>query len=187
MSARLAAAAVTRDRIVEVAARAFNDSWYDDVTIRGIAAASGVATQTVLNNFPTKEALYAAAAEWTAERIQQARFDVEPGDVHRAIAVLMDDYEEKGDSYLRTLAMEGRLTVVEPTLAIGRAGHERWCEHVFGPHLAALRGTVRARRLAQLVIATDVYAWKLLRRDRGMSKDETRKTIRELVVAVLAS
>jgi predicted acylesterase/phospholipase RssA len=38
-----------------------------------------------------------------------------------------------------------------------------------------------------LVVATDVYTWKLLRLDRGHSRAATERLMRTLVEAVLAS
>jgi hypothetical protein len=38
-----------------------------------------------------------------------------------------------------------------------------------------------------LVVATDVYTWKLLRRDRGHSRSLTEQRIHTLVSAVLAA
>jgi hypothetical protein len=40
--------------------------------------------------------------------------------------------------------------------------------------------------LDALVIATDVYAWKLLRRDMGRSRDATAATIESMIRALLA-
>jgi hypothetical protein len=37
----------------------------------------------------------------------------------------------------------------------------------------------------ELVVATDVYTWKLLRRDQGLSRDETVASILEIVEALL--
>jgi hypothetical protein len=37
-----------------------------------------------------------------------------------------------------------------------------------------------------LVVATDVYTWKLLRHDRGLSRSATQERMRALVDAVLA-
>jgi hypothetical protein len=47
-----------------------------------------------------------------------------------------------------------------------------------------MRGAARQRRLAQLVAVTDVYTWKLLRRDKGLSRDQTVLAVRELVEAL---
>lgn len=184
MSVRAAATEATRERIVAAAQDAFMSQWYDEVTVRGIAAAAGVALQTVLNHFPSKEALCAAANERLAGSIESARFSVEPGDIVAAITTLVDDYERTGDSNLRMLAVEERVPAVQPWLALGREGHERWCEQVFASALVGLAGRRRRRRLAQLVVVTDVYTWKLLRRDKGLSRSETITAMCELVAAL---
>ena len=184
MSTRAAAAEATRERIVVAAQDAFMNQWYDDVTVRGIAAAAGVALQTVLNHFPTKEELCAAANERLACSIESARFTVGPGDVAGAVKTLVADYERTGDSILRMLAVEERVPAVQPWIALGRRGHQDWVEQVFAAALEGLDGRRRVRRLAQLVVATDVYTWKLLRRDKGLSRTETITAMRELVLAL---
>ncbi|MDQ4069937.1 MAG: TetR/AcrR family transcriptional regulator [Actinomycetota bacterium] len=184
MSARAAAAEATRERIVAAAQDAFMNEWYDDVTVRGIAASAGVALQTVLNHFPTKEALCAAANERLARSIESARWSVQPGDLSEAIKTIVDDYERTGDSSLRMLAVEERVPAVQPWIELGRKGHQAWCEQMFASALEGLSGRRRARRLAQLVVATDVYTWKLFRRDKGLSRTETITAMRELVAAL---
>jgi AcrR family transcriptional regulator len=184
MAARAAAVEVTRARILNAASDAFLTSWYDDVTLREVAAAADVALQTVVNHFGTKEALYGTAVERISDAIEARRYDVEPGDVEGAVAALIADYDRTGDFTLRTLADEGRLTVVGPGLARGRRGHQDWVAHVFPRALTGLRGAARQRRLAQLVAVTDVYTWKLLRRDKGLSRDQTVLAVRELVEAL---
>ena len=184
MSTRAAAVEVTRERILDAACDAFLTSWYEDVTLRDVAAAADVALQTIVNHFGTKEALYGAAVERIDDVIQAGRYDVEPGDVEGAVAALIDDYDRTGDFILRALAKEGRLAVVRPGLARGRRAHQDWVEHIFATALTRLRGAVRQRRLAQLVAVTDVYTWKLLRRDRAMSRDQTILAVRELVEAL---
>jgi AcrR family transcriptional regulator len=187
MAARAAAVEATRERILDAACDAFLASGYDDVTLRDVAAAADVALQTVVNHFGTKEALYRAAVERISDTIEARRYDVEPGDVAGAVAALIDDYDHTGDFALRTLAEEGRLALVEPGLARGRRGHQEWVEHVFSAALTGLRGAARERRLAQLVAVTDVYTWKLLRRDKGLSRDQTVLAVRELVEALHTS
>lgn len=184
MSARAAAVEATRDRIVEIALEAFTARWYDDVTIRGVATDAGVALQTVRNHFPTKEELFSAVAQRLDETIKSNRFAVEPGDIDGTIQTLVDDYERNGDANLRMLAVEERVPVVRPVMEKGRAGHQAWVEHAFAAALKGLRGNKRARRIAQLVVVTDVYAWKLYRRDKGLDRDQTITAMRELVLAI---
>ena len=184
MSARAAAVAATRERILAAAEEAFRANWYDDVTMRGVASAAGIALQTVVNHFGTKEALFAAASERTAADTEHTRWSVEPGDAEGALATIVADYERNGDMILRTLAVEERVPVVRPMLALGRQGHQDWVEHVFGAALEGLDGLERKRRLAQLVVVTDVYAWKLLRRDKRLSRSQTITAMRELVAAL---
>jgi AcrR family transcriptional regulator len=187
MATRAAATEATRERILDAACDAFLASWYEEVTLREVAAAADVALQTVVNHFGTKEALYGAAVERISGAIEARRYDVEPGEVEGAVAALVDDYDRTGDFMLRMLAEEGRVAVVEPGLARGRRGHEDWVAHVFPRALRGLRGGARQRRLAQLVAVTDVYTWKLLRRDKGLSRDQTVLAVCELVDALHTS
>jgi AcrR family transcriptional regulator len=184
MSARAAAAEATRERIVETATEAFFDHWYEDVTIRGVARDAGVALQTVRNHFATKEDLFVAAAERISESIETVRWGVEPGDIDGAVSTLVDDYERTGDSILRMLAVEERVPVVQPVVARGRRQHREWVALCFPSALKGLRGRARSRRVAQLVMATDVYCWKLLRRDQGLDREQTFAAMRELVLAL---
>ena len=184
MTTSAAAAEATRARIVETAVEAFSTRWYDEVTIRGVARNAGVALQTVRNHFATKDDLFLAATERIQASIDSVRWAVTPGDVAAAVTTLVDDYERNGDANLRMLAVEPRVAVVAPLMAHGRAGHQAWVEHVFAAALAGLRGKARARRLAQLVVVTDVYSWKLLRRDKELDRNQTITAMRELVLAL---
>jgi AcrR family transcriptional regulator len=175
---------LTRERILEVAEAAFTSRWYDEVTMRGLAAEASVALQTVLNHFPTKEGLFAVALERWGDRIQSARWTAEPDDIAGAVAVLIDDYERTGEAALRFLSLEGRVEVVSEPLTRGRAGHERWVERTFPSALQGKRGEARRRRLAQLVAVTDVFTWKLFRHDRSFTVQQTEKTMAELVSAL---
>jgi AcrR family transcriptional regulator len=184
MSTRAAAAELTRARILHAACEAFMHGWYDDVTLRHVAADAGVALQTLVNHFGNKEALFGAAAERISDTISTLRWSVAVGDYQGAATTLVDDYEQTGDFTLRTLAIEERVPVVRPVLALGRRGHQEWIEHVFAAALTGMRGEDRKRRVAQLVVATDVFTWKLLRRDKELSREQTITAIRELVEAL---
>ena len=97
MSTRAAAVEVTRERILQAASDAFMRRWYDDVTLRDIAADAGVALQTLVNHFGNKEALFGVAAERISETISTLRWTVAVGDF------------EGGDHPGRRLRGNGRL------------------------------------------------------------------------------
>jgi AcrR family transcriptional regulator len=175
MELRAANAEATRERILAAASEAFLEGWYDEVTIASVAERAGVSGQTVINHLGGKEQLATAAYERLGERIVSLRYTPEPGDVVGAVEAVVDDYETTGDAVVRLLALEERVPSLRPLLARGRAGHREWVETMF-----------RAPELVpELVVATDVYTWKLLRRDQGLTRDETFASILKIVEALL--
>ena len=52
---------------------------------------------------------------------------------------------------------------------------------MFAPWLPQRRGPAYDRRLAQFIVATDVYTWKLLRRDHWLGRAEAARAMRELL------
>jgi AcrR family transcriptional regulator len=154
---------------------AFLEDWYDAVTLAAIAKRAGVSGQTVLNHFGSKEALFAAVHERFGRDVESRRYTPEPGDVEGAIDALLEDYEITGDAVIRLLALEEKVPAVRPLLKLGRAGHRRWVETMFeAPAL-----------VPELVVATDVYTWKLLRRDQELSRKQTAAAMRRMVEALL--
>ncbi len=183
MTKRSARAEATRQRIIEAAAALFLEHAYADVTLAGIAEAAGVSHQTVLNHFESKAGVVAGVAEAMEGRTLSARYDdVTPGDVAGAVHALVGDYEHMGDANARW-ASEG-LDEIAHLLDQARAGHQRWIATMFGAGLPP-RGAARRRAVNALHAATDVYTWKLLRRDLRLSRGETEKTIIALVEGVL--
>lgn len=175
MELRAAAAEATRERVLSAAGGAFLEGWYDDVTIAAIAKRAGVSGQTVINHYGSKEELATAAYEHMSREITLRRSVPEPGDVRGALDVLVDDYEITGDATIRMLALEEKVPMLAPLLATGREGHRRWVEEMFlAPELAP-----------ELMVATDVYTWKLLRRDQELTRDETLAAMLRIVQALL--
>ena len=96
------------------------------------------------------------------------------GDVAEAVRILMDHYEKRGSSVLLLLAQEQSEEQVARITSNGRALHRTWVAEVFQPFLPAGRGA-REELLDLLVVATDVYAWKLLRLDRGLGRSDQER------------
>lgn len=184
MDSRAAAAEATRERIVDAAYEQFLERWYEEVTLRDLAQRAGVALQTVVNHFGTKENVFLAVSERFSARIAELRGEARPDDLAGAAAALVGDYEVTGDAGLRALALEERVPVVAEALAKGRRTHRAWVERTFPGLLSGLRGARRRRCLAELLAVTDVLTWKMLRRDQGLSRGQAEEVIRELLEAV---
>lgn len=184
LGARAEAAKLTRHRILEAMGELWQERWYDEVTMRDVAERAGVSTQTLINHFGTKESILTAMLEQPIPSQWLTRMTATPRDVGGAVRLLVRDYEAAGDAIIRSLALEGRIAALQPGLERGRRAHREWVEAVFPDALSNLSGRARERRVDLLVCATDVYTWKLLRRDRGLSQRATATGMRELVEAL---
>src|SRR5262245_30389552 len=164
MVARADTVSATRERIVRAALKLALEQNYEDVTLVAIAREARVSHQTVLNHFASKENVATAAAERLSRQPQSARDKAVPGDPARAITILVGEYERFGDPSARWAMASERLGSLASLLDDARAGHRAWLERIFAGGLprppAARRHAVNA-----LHAATDVYTWKLLRRD----------------------
>jgi AcrR family transcriptional regulator len=181
MKARAEAAAATRARILDVAIAVFWERPLLDISLEEVARRASVSLPTVIRHYGDKEGLFAATAEREYERVRRQRDDAPAGDLGAAVRVLVDHYEELDDAVLRLLAEETRVPGLREVADRGRAYHAAWCERVFAPALAGLDGEARDIRLAELIAVTDIYMWKLLRRDRGLSRPQTELALRELL------
>ena len=182
MDARARAAAATGEAILDAVTELFWEHPSDQIRLEQVAARSGVTVQTVIRRFGNKDNLFAVAAERQSNQVMEARSHVVAGDVRGAVANLMEHYELMGDRVLRMLAEEGRLPALKVLADGGRRLHREWCESVFAPFLAGQHEAARRRRLAQLVAICDVYTWKLLRRDSGLSRQQTERALVEMLV-----
>lgn len=184
--ARAQAAADTHRRILDAFVGFLQQRWLEDITLEGVAGEAGVSAQTVIRRFGGKDGLLDAASDRIADEVTTRR-RVEPGaPAARIVGALVGDYEHDGDLVIRLLAQEGRHPSLSRLLDRGRAWHRAWLAEVFAPDLDALPPRHRTRALDALVVATDVYAWQLLRRDRGRSRSAVAETLVQLVAGALA-
>lgn len=181
MSSRAQAAAATAERLLAAAWRQFGARPYEEVLLRDVAAEAGVTAQTLHARFGTKEELFTAAYAWFGRQELAARPAVETTDVAGAIAQLYVRYEQHGQAVLRMLSQEERIVAVRRMTEMGRSYHRHWAATTFAPLLQGLRGQPRDRRLAAIVVATDVLVWKLLRRDMGLPQAQAERVVAEMV------
>lgn len=184
MTARARTVEETRGRILDAVVALHLQRLSADISLADMAAAAGVSVQTVLRHFGTRDGLIEAARERAIADVQEER-RTEPGDVSGAVRVVVDHYERRGDGVLVLLAQEGTEAFATEVTARGRALHRQWVVESFGPVLPA--GADAEQAIDLLVVATDVYTWKLLRRDRRLSAARTRERMEVLVRAVLAT
>jgi AcrR family transcriptional regulator len=181
MTARAEAAQSTVDGILDVAIELFTDETFEEVTLDKVAGRAGVTKRTVLRRFESKDRLFVSAMDHAVDEMVRQREAAPVGDVPGAVANVVEHYERWGRNRLRLLSQEDRIELVAEHVRGGRAYHRAWVEHTFAPQLTGLRGLARKRRVAALVTATDVYTWKLLRLDLGLSRVETERTLVEMI------
>jgi AcrR family transcriptional regulator len=186
LGARAKAAEAAGERILAAFRRRLREDWFDEIRLEDVAREADVSVQTVIRRFGGKEGLLEAAQAQLGREIIASRA-VASGDAAQTVRTLIEDYEATGDLVLRILAQEDRYPALRRTADVGRAGHRQWLAEVFAGQLAALPAALGRRRLDALVIATDVYVWKLLRRDMGRPLAEVQAQMEHLVHAALES
>jgi AcrR family transcriptional regulator len=184
MTARARAVEETRARILDACVALHGERPVTEIGLDDIAARAGVSVQTVLRHFGSRAGL----EEASFERAQRAVADerrTPVGDVAAAVQVIVEQYECRGDMALLMLAQESHQDLMARITRQGKAMHRAWVVEVFAPFLAAADDPEALTDL--LVVATDVYAWKLLRRDRGLSRERTESRMRRLVEGLLTT
>jgi AcrR family transcriptional regulator len=184
MQARAELAEQTRQDILDSLIQLFAERWLGQITLADVAGRAGVTVQTVLRYFGSKDGLIAAAGDSIRTQVEAQRRTAPVGDVAGAIANLFDHYEAEGDSVLRALAQEGMYASIRDVIDRGRLLHYEWVERTFAPVLESVSGADRERLRAQLIAMTDVYVWKLLRRDLGLERQEAELALREMIDGV---
>jgi AcrR family transcriptional regulator len=184
MVARAEGMATTRERIVEATLKLALERDFEGITLIAIAEAAGVSHQTVLNHFESKENVLAAAAELLSRQTRSAREKATPGDHAGAVSILVGEYERFGDPGARWAMESDRLGSLAPMLDEARAGHQTWLKHTFADQLPQAP-IARRRAIHALHAATDVYTWKLLRRDLRLTRAETERIMLDLINGIL--
>ena len=181
-SRRAQQAAQTREDILIATERLLASRRLEDITLRAIAEEAGTTVQTVLRHMESRDGCFSAVAREVAARVREQRGNVEYDSIEAAIADLTDHYEPEGRLILNLLAQErdGNAFVAE-MMRKGRAFHRRWVRRCFARDIS--RGDTA--EIDALVVATDIYAWKLLRLDLGRSAHATRRVMSDMVTRIL--
>ncbi len=201
MLARATSAQETRQQILSASVALLWEKLSPEIRLADVAARAGVTVQTILRHFGTREHLLTAAEDALREEIRAER-QAPAGDIAAAVRAIFDHYETRGDGVLRMLAQEHWNEQIRVINDSGRGMHRQWVEVVFGPQLKQAQAQAQAQARGKgkeggegsgertalvdlLVVATDVYTWKLLRRDRQLPRAEAEARVRRLIAAIL--
>jgi AcrR family transcriptional regulator len=185
MGARGEAVAATRRRILEAGASVAIEDLDLDPTLDVVARRAGVSVQTVLRHFGSREALMAELIDFAVSRTERERRPTGT-DPASAVDAVVAHYEQLGDFALALLAREGTDPRSAEIAELGKASHRRWVEDSFASELP-VEAAAREALVDLLVVATDVYAWKLLRRDRRHGVAVVRERMLAMVRALLTT
>jgi AcrR family transcriptional regulator len=181
MGARAEAVARTRRRILQATVDLAEERLFTEMPLEAVATAAGVSVQTVLRQFGSRDGLIDAATAYAQQGVAEERM-APAGDLDGAMRVLVDHYEKRGRTAVLMLAQENSDARIAAVTDQGRQLHRDWVRHVFAPYVDGDDPLVDL-----LVVATDVYTWKLLRLDRGLTRHRTEQQMKNLVTALLAT
>jgi AcrR family transcriptional regulator len=183
-TARAAAAEATASRILDAFVGHLAHRWFDEITLEMVARDADVTVQTVIRRFGNKEGLLEAAC-----RVIDAQFatrDAPPTtDLAGFITAAIAEYEAAGPLVLRLLAQEDRYAAIRALNNFGRAQHRQRMNRLFEPWLSPLEEPARTARLDALVVAADVYVWKLMRIDMKRSIADLHRQMHLMIAAAL--
>ena len=184
MRARAASAEETRRRVLGAAGELLRRRLRSDIRLDDVAAGAGVTVPTVLRIFGGKDQLFQLAFDELVGEMGRQLGAAEPGDTGAAVRTWFDHYETFGDVVVNSLAEEHD-PAVAPIVRVGRARHRERVERVLAPQLRRFSGDERTRVVDALVCASDVYTWKLLRRDNQRSRPDAEAVMKLMIDSIL--
>jgi AcrR family transcriptional regulator len=184
MTARAAKAEATKARISASAVELFCTRPVEEFTLDEVAKGASTTVQTVLRIFGSKDELVYSVLEDMAAGGTFLR-PTEPRDIKAAVAAFFDIYETMGDLVIERLSEERRRPGLKRGLDQGRENHRDGVKTIFAPQLERLQGAARTQLLTILIVMTDVYVWKLLRRDMAMSRPAAEAIVCTMIRGVI--
>lgn len=184
MTARAAGAEETKARIRRYAAQVYLEGTAEEFTLEAVARLADVSIRTVLRAYPSKEELLDAALVDLSEGLVFMK-PTAPGNVPITVAAKFDIYESMGELVMRMLEDEQRRPALKPMVDRGRKIHRDEMKVAFAPQLERVHGAARKELLTMLVMLTDIYIWKLLRRDMGYSRPAAEAVVCKMIAGAI--
>jgi AcrR family transcriptional regulator len=178
---RALGAAETTGKII----RAFGELWKDnpvhEITLENIAEKSGVTIRTILRKFGSRDGLIQACLDHDVHFIIEERRKAPVGDIDGITRALLSNYEEMGEAGIRTIYMENEFKEARDIGIKGRKEHRKWCAEVFAPYLPDPGQDDYEIKLTAFITSTEIYLWKLLRKDLGYDQEKTFQVFKMLL------
>jgi AcrR family transcriptional regulator len=178
---RAEAAEARTEAILDAALEAFEAKPFDQITLAEVAERAGVGVQTLIRRVQTKDGLVRSVNAWAVARIGEARGEPESSDPDVVATALARQYERYGTLIDRTIRQEELSPALAEGARGGREAHRAWVETAFAAQIA--RGGPQLA--GQLVALCGVELWLVLRRDGGLTVEQTRATVAQLIRSVL--
>ncbi len=178
-SKRKARAEERRKHILKCSARLISAASEDAFRLEDVAKAAGVSVQTILRAFGSRVGLMIATLETEApDAVDFTRFtNIEVSNLDSFVRTVFTVYDKIGDLVIRALADEHRSPEFQKTLEVGRTFHREWVSQVFGSYIDRRPPKEQPVLFRALMTATDIYIWKILRRDEALSLEEAIATV----------
>lgn len=182
MTNRSKQAAQTTSNIIAATERLLASKSLDEVSLIAIAAEAGTTVQTVIRHMDSRDGCFKAVVKVVTARVEKQRGNSEYNSIEAAISDLIDHYESEGKLILNFLAQEqSGDSFVSDLMKEGRTYHRKWIKRCFANYMSEQN----EKTIDALVIATDIYAWKLLRQDIGRCQIITKGVITNIVKKIL--
>lgn len=168
---------------------AFGKLWtqypINDITLDMIAEKANVTKRTILRKFGSKEGLMTESLSYDPVGISAKRNQAKPGDIEDILKTLLSNYENIGDAAIRTIRLEPELEVARQIGVKGRKLHRDWCRLVFEPFLPDSQSPDFEIQLTSFISVTEIYLWKLMRKDLKLSKKKTFSVFKNMLEGVV--
>lgn len=165
--------------------KAFGSLWsrhsIKDITLEMVAKEAGVTTKTILRKFESKGGLTNESLVYLAAEIKEERTLAKVGNIDEILKALLSNYEKMGEAAIRTINLESELEIARQIGVKGRVLHRDWCIQMFAPYLPNEQSADYEIQLTSFIAATEIYLWKLMRKDLMLSKEQTFSVFKNLV------
>ena len=184
-SKRLIDAENTKIEIIKAFGTLWSSYSIKDITLEMVAKEAGVTTKTILRKFESKGGLTNESLSYLAAEIESERTLTRVGGIDDVLKALLSNYEKMGEAAIRTINLESELEIARQIGAKGRAVHRDWCKRMFASYLPDVRSIDYEIQLTSFIAATEIYLWKLMRKDLKLSKQTTFLIFKNLVEGLI--